>query len=112
MASHNRFNNNCHKDAVLVSLINCGTSVFAGFVVFSYLGYMAHLQGKPVEEVVTSGPALTFIVYPDAMSTLPVPQLWSFLFFFMLLTLGLDTMFGYVETLNTAILDQFRFFEP
>ena len=108
MASHNRFNNNCHKDAVLVSLINCGTSVFAGFVVFSYLGYMAHLQGKPVEEVVTSGPALAFIAYPRAMSTLPVPQLWSFLFFFMLLTLGLDSMFAYVETIITVLLDHFK----
>lgn len=32
-----------------------------------------------------------FVVYPDVLSTMPVSQLWSGLFFFMLLCLGLDS---------------------
>ena len=38
-----------------MSLINCCTSVFAGFAVFSLLGFMAHTLNKPVEDVVDSG---------------------------------------------------------
>ena len=40
-SSYNPVNNNCYKDAVMVSLTNCFTSMFAGIVVFSILGFKA-----------------------------------------------------------------------
>ncbi|KAJ0068555.1 hypothetical protein NL108_009671, partial [Boleophthalmus pectinirostris] len=107
LASYNNFNNNVFKDAFIVSFTNAGTSVFAGFAIFSILGHMAFVYNKPVGEVVKEGFGLAFIAYPDALSKLPISPLWSVLFFFMLLTVGLDSQFAGIEVVITCIVDAF-----
>ncbi|XP_055499432.1 sodium- and chloride-dependent neutral and basic amino acid transporter B(0+)-like [Leucoraja erinacea] len=107
LSSYNKFHNNCYRDTIIVCVVNCATSVFAGFAIFSVLGHMAHVQDKPVSEVAQSGFGLAFIAYPEALTHLPWAPLWSVLFFFMLLTLGLDTQFAGLETVLTSLLDQF-----
>ncbi|XP_059141431.1 sodium- and chloride-dependent glycine transporter 1-like isoform X2 [Physella acuta] len=107
LASYNKFNNNCYRDALLLPVLDCATSVFAGFIIFSFLGYMAHISGQTVDTVVDEGPGLVFIAYPAALSTLPVPQLWSVLFFLMLFCVGLDSQFMHVQGVTTALADCF-----
>ena len=46
-----------------MTCISEGTSIFAGFVVFTSLGVMAHRQGVHVSEVVSSGEFPTVIAF-------------------------------------------------
>uniref|UniRef100_A0A915IXZ4 Transporter n=1 Tax=Romanomermis culicivorax TaxID=13658 RepID=A0A915IXZ4_ROMCU len=143
MGSYNRFHNNVYSDSMYLPLLMELTSVYAGFVVFSVLGFMAHKMGRPVVEVVTEvkkyqnqcvrlkkslflklssvqciylrsifeitfflGPSLFFITYPEIVTKLPLSQVWSVLFFFMVVIVGLDTEFVMIETAITAIYDE------
>lgn len=104
----NKFKNNCVRDAALVLCAGEGTSILAGFLVFSVLGSMAHQRGVTIQEVAKSGPGLAFIVYPEAVSKLPLPNLWAVLFFLMLFTLALDSTFGTYEPIIIAVTDSFK----
>ncbi|MBN3284126.1 SC6A2 protein, partial [Polyodon spathula] len=107
-ASYNKFDNNCYRDAILTSTINCVTSFFSGFAIFSVLGYMAYMHGVNIEDVATEGPGLVFIIYPEAISTLPGSTFWSIVFFLMLLTLGIDSSMGGMEAIITGLTDDFK----
>lgn len=107
LGSYNKYHNNCYKDSIALCFLNSATSFAAGFVVFSILGFMSQEQGVPISEVAESGPGLAFIAFPKAVTMMPLSQLWSCLFFIMLIFLGLDSQFVCVECLVTASMDMF-----
>ena len=43
------------RDSVVLAIISEGTSLYAGLVIFSVLGYMAKQAGVPISDVVSSG---------------------------------------------------------
>uniref|UniRef100_A0A8C8A4I0 Transporter n=1 Tax=Oryzias sinensis TaxID=183150 RepID=A0A8C8A4I0_9TELE len=97
------------RDAILTSAVNCITSFVSGFAIFSVLGYMAQKYNMDIKAVATDGAGLVFIIYPEAISTLPGSTFWAIVFFIMLLTLGIDSSMGGMEAVITGLSDDFKF---
>ena len=70
LASYNRFHHKVERDAILIPLINCLTSFFAGFVIFSYMGYLSHITQQDISNIIQAGQGLAFVVYPYAVTTI------------------------------------------
>ena len=101
------------NNAFITSFANCGTSFFAGFAIFSTLGYLAYATGVDVSEVAGAGPGLAFVTIPTAISKLPfAAAFFGIIFFLTLLTLAVDSLFSLVEADVTAVMDKWGFRRP
>eukprot|EP00451_Oxyrrhis_marina_P003038 CAMPEP_0204253306 /NCGR_PEP_ID=MMETSP0468-20130131/1793_1 /ASSEMBLY_ACC=CAM_ASM_000383 /TAXON_ID=2969 /ORGANISM="Oxyrrhis marina" /LENGTH=581 /DNA_ID=CAMNT_0051226857 /DNA_START=30 /DNA_END=1775 /DNA_ORIENTATION=+ len=104
---HERSYDKILQDNLVVICCNSGFSMFGGFAVFSIVGYLAEQRGLPVEEVASSGTGLAFDVFAEVLTLFPggSSPFFSVCFFAMLLLLGLDSSFAWVETMQTYVVD-------
>jgi len=107
LSSYNKFKNRCDRDAIMVGIGNALTSIYGGFVIFSVLGYMAYIKGVDIDDVTNRGPGLAFVAYPEGLALIPGAPFWAICFFFMMFTVGLDSLFGQTETIVAAIVDEY-----
>ena len=96
-----------YKACMIVAIANSTFSIFGGFAVFGLVGHLAKIQNVAVEDIATrSGLGLAFITIAEAMQYFgPLANCMSVLFFFMLFTLGLNSVYAWLETISGYIHD-------
>ena len=50
---------------------------------------------------------MAFIIYPEVVTMMEISHVWAVLFFAMLISLALGSIFGAFETVISALSDQF-----
>jgi SNF family Na+-dependent transporter len=106
-ASFSDTNDHVSNTALIASLVNCCTSLLYGTVVFAGLGYLSNRLKIDVRQFTESSMGLVFVVYPEILASIRGAPIFSVLFFIMILTLGLDSVFAGAESVYTAISDEF-----
>lgn len=92
---------------MIAVVANFIASFLAGFVVFSALGHMSWRLNKQVATVVEQASSISFIAYPEILATFKYPTFFSIMFFLMVINLGLDSDFGGLEAMYTALSDEY-----
>jgi NSS family neurotransmitter:Na+ symporter len=100
-----------NNNAAIISIADFATSFVAGLAVFATLGGMAFATQQagnpvPIEKVAGGGPSLAFVAFPYALAQLPYSAWFSFVFFFALITLGIDSAFSITESILASIVDK------
>jgi len=108
-ASYLKKTSEINNNAIITALADAGTSFFAGFTVFSIIGYLAASQGVGIDQLGIAGPFLVFVTYPTAISLLPAAAaIFGILFYIALLTFGIDSAFSMIEPLTSGINHRFK----
>uniref|UniRef100_A0A0N4ZKT7 Transporter n=1 Tax=Parastrongyloides trichosuri TaxID=131310 RepID=A0A0N4ZKT7_PARTI len=108
LSSYNEKDHNIYRDSLIVVFADSFMSVFGGLTTFSILGFMANRLGKKIDDVVSTGKVLAFVVYPEVAALTPIPVLFSLLFFIMLLFLGISSIVCSISGVATSITDKFE----
>lgn len=97
------------NSAFITGFANSGFELLAGIGVFAALGFMAAQQGVPVNEVVSAGVGLAFVVFPQIINEFPALNGMFGVFFFTCLALaGLTSLISIVETYVAGIQEKFK----
>lgn len=69
---------------------------------------MATKNNVEIDDLPLEGIELPFVAYPALLAILPGANFWAVMFFIMLITVGIDSMFASVDTNCTIIYNLWR----
>jgi SNF family Na+-dependent transporter len=67
------------------------------------MGYLSHVTGQDIDNIIQAGQGLAYVVYPYAVTTIAAAPVWSIMFFFMMILLGIDSTLGCIEVTFSSL---------
>ena len=100
-ASYFKKDNNMVSTSLNVSLLTLGVSVLAGLVIFPAVFSVPGLEP-------TEGPSLVFVTLPEIFKGMPLPSLWSGIFFLLVILASLTSTISFHEVLTAYTAEEFK----
>ncbi|MDZ7548361.1 sodium-dependent transporter, partial [Clostridium perfringens] len=97
-----------NNSAFMTAFANCGFEFLSAIAVFSILGFMANMKGVPMNEVVSSGVGLAFVVFPAVFGEMgTLGTILGVLFFVCLVFAGITSTVSLIEAVSAPFIDKF-----
>ena len=107
-ASYLSDNTKLIDDVLIVVASNSFYEMFVAFGVFSILGYMSLMSSVPINELITSGSGLIFIIFPRIFNVMgPAGYILAPLLFLSILFAGFTSSFALFEPLLSSVIAKF-----
>lgn len=79
------------NSSIIIPICSLVFGILSAFISFSILGSLSKFKNSSIESLPLHGSELGFISFPITISYLPYANLWSILFFIMLVTIGIGS---------------------
>jgi len=79
------------KTSWFIPLLTCICGMLAAIAIFSVMGHISKVLHIEINSIPLAGPELSFVVYPTALTLLPLSNFWAIIFFTTMILLGIDT---------------------
>ena len=107
-ASYLPRNSKLIDEVLLVVIANSLYEIFIAFGVFSILGYMSVTSSTPMNELISEGTGLIFIVFPQIFNSMEIiGQIMGPLLFISILFAGITSSFALFEPMLSSVCDKF-----
>lgn len=109
-ASYLPKNTKLTDEVLLVVVTNSLYEIFVALGVFSILGYMSSISSIPMNELISEGTGLIFVVFPQIFNEMGMMgHIIAPLLFVSILLAGITSSFALFEPLLSSICDKFGF---
>ena len=95
------------NNAFITAFSNSGFELLSGIGIFAALGFMAAKSGIAIGDLASGGIGLAFVVLPQIINQLPLPQLFGSVFFLCLLIAGITSLISLMEVCISAASEKF-----
>ena len=107
-ASYLPKNSKLTDEVLIVVIINSLYEIFIAFGVFSILGYMSMTSSIPIQNLISEGTGLIFIIFPQIFNTMGVMgHVIAPLLFISILFAGFTSAFALFEPLLSSLCNKF-----
>jgi NSS family neurotransmitter:Na+ symporter len=97
------------KNVIIITIANCGFELCVAIGIFSILGFMSTRTGIAIDNLISEGTGLAFVVFPEILNVMgSIAYILGPLFFISMFFAGITSTLSLLEPIVSGIEEKFN----